>query len=209
MRSVIAFAALMAATPVLAEQDNYIDFNRGKALATAGDCIACHTAPGGQPFAGGLALQTPFGAIMTPNLTPDDATGIGRWSKDNFARAMHEGRRPDGVYLYPAFPYPYYTKVTRQDVDAIYDYLRTLTPVSNTVNRRTLPFPFNIRTAMWGWNALYFTPGVFHARSRPLRGIQPRRLSGRRSRPLRRLPHAAQYVRRQQGRSVPERQSDR
>ena len=161
MRSVIAFLALLAAAPALAEQDNYIDFNRGKALATAGDCVACHTAPGGQPFAGGLALQTPFGVIMTPNLTPDDATGIGRWSRDNFARAMHEGRRPDGVYLYPAFPYPYYTKVTRQDVDAIYDYLRTLTPVSNTVNRRTLPFPFNIRTAMWGWNTLYFTPGTF------------------------------------------------
>lgn len=161
MRAVIAFVALIVAGPALAEQDNYIDFNRGKALATAGDCIACHTAPGGQPFAGGLALQTPFGVIMTPNLTPDDATGIGRWSKDNFARAMHEGRRPDGVYLYPAFPYPYYTKVTRQDVDAIYDYLRTLAPVSNTVNRRTLPFPFSIRTAMSGWNALYFTPGTF------------------------------------------------
>ncbi len=163
MRSLIVLAVLIAAGPALAEQDNYIDFNRGKALATAGDCIACHTAPGGQPFAGGLALQTPFGAIMTPNLTPDDATGIGRWSKDNFARAMHEGRRPDGVYLYPAFPYPYYTKVSRQDVDAIYDYLRTLTPVSNVVNRRTLPFPFSIRSSMWGWNALYFTPGYFAA----------------------------------------------
>ena len=102
---------------------------RGRALATAGDCVACHTAPGGTPFAGGLALATPFGVIMTPNITPDDATGIGRWTKDNFARAMHEGRRPDGAYLYPAFPYPYYTKVTREDTDAIYDYLRTLAPV--------------------------------------------------------------------------------
>jgi mono/diheme cytochrome c family protein len=161
MRGAIAFVALTAAGPVLAEQDNYVDFQRGKALAIAGDCIACHTAPGGRPFAGGLALQTPFGAIMTPNLTPDDATGIGRWSKDNFARAMHEGRRPDGTYLYPAFPYPYYTKVERKDVDAIYDYLRTLTPVSNVVNRRTLPFPFSIRTSMLGWNTLFFSPGYF------------------------------------------------
>jgi len=161
MRSLMALTVLIAAGPALAEQDNYTDFQRGKALATAGDCVACHTAPGGRPFAGGLALQTPFGAIMTPNLTPDDATGIGRWSKDNFARAMHEGRRPDGAYLYPAFPYPYYTKVTRQDVDAIYDYLRTLTPVSNVINRRTLPFPFSIRTLMWGWNTLFFTPGYF------------------------------------------------
>ncbi len=143
----IAFAAWLIADHALAEQDNYADVKRGRALATVGDCIACHTAPGGVPFAGGLALQTPFGPIMTPNLTPDDATGIGRWSKDHFARAT--------------FPYPYYTKVTRQDTDAIYDYLRTLAPVSNSVNRNTLPFPFNIRTAMLGWNALYFTPGYF------------------------------------------------
>jgi mono/diheme cytochrome c family protein len=160
MRTVlIACAAWLAADNALADSDNYVDVMRGRALATVGDCIACHTAPGGVPFAGGLALQTPFGPIMTPNLTPDDATGIGRWSRDNFARAMHEGRRPDGGYLYPAFPYPYYTKVTRQDTDAIYDYLRTLAPVSNSVNRRTLPFPFSIRTAMLGWNALFFSPG--------------------------------------------------
>lgn len=163
IKSVFVFAALLAAGAARAEQDNYTGAMRGKALATVGDCIACHTAPGGRPFAGGFALQTPFGPIMTPNLTPDDATGIGRWSKDNFARAMHEGRRPDGTYLYPAFPYPYYTKVTRQDVDAIYDYLRTLAPVSNSVNRKTLPFPFSVRSSMWGWNRLYFTPGTFVA----------------------------------------------
>src|SRR6201999_2164432 len=74
---------------------------------------------------------------------------------------MHQGRRPDGAYLYPAFPYPYYTKVTRQDTDAIYDYLRTLTPASNVVNRNALPFPFSIRTVMSGWNALFFKPGRF------------------------------------------------
>jgi mono/diheme cytochrome c family protein len=157
----IALAALIAADRAIADPDNYVGVMRGRALVTAGDCIACHTAVGGTPFAGGFVLRTPFGPIITPNITPDDATGIGRWSKDNFARAMHEGRRPDGAYLYPAFPYPYYTKVTRQDTDAIYDYLRTLAPVSNSVNRRTLPFPFNIRTAMLGWNALFFNPGLF------------------------------------------------
>jgi mono/diheme cytochrome c family protein len=163
VEGILVLVALAAAGTAVAEQDNYVDVGRGKALATAGDCIACHTAPGGKPFAGGFALQTPFGPIMTPNLTPDDLTGIGRWSKDNFARAMHEGRRPDSSYLYPAFPYPYYTKVTRADTDAIYDYLRTLAPVSNVVDRRTLPFPFSIRSSMWGWNALYFTPGYFVA----------------------------------------------
>ena len=98
---------------------------------------------------------------MTPNITPDDATGIGRWSKGEFSRAMHEGRGRNGAYLYPAFPYPYFNKVSREDTDAIYDYLRTLAPVTNAVNRRTLPFPFNIRTLMAGWNALFFKPAAF------------------------------------------------
>jgi mono/diheme cytochrome c family protein len=157
----VVLAALLATDNAIADSDKYVDNMRGRALATVGDCVACHTAPGGVPFAGGLALQTPFGVIMTPNITPDDATGIGRWSRDMFARAVHEGRRPDGSYLYPAFPYPYYTKVTRQDTDAIYDYLRALAPVSNSVNRSTLPFPFSIRSAMLGWNALFFSSGDF------------------------------------------------
>jgi mono/diheme cytochrome c family protein len=163
LRHLIALLPLIAAGAAVAEPDNYVDIARGKALVTAGDCVACHTAPGGAPFAGGLALQTPFGAIMTPNITPDNATGIGSWSANDLARAMHEGRRPGGTYLYPAFPYPYYTKVARADVEAIYAYLRSLPAVTNTVNRNTLPFPFNIRLSMMGWNSLFFTPGTFAA----------------------------------------------
>jgi mono/diheme cytochrome c family protein len=159
----IALLPLIAAGGAAAEPDNYVDIARGKALVTAGDCVACHTAPGGTPFAGGLPLQTPFGVIMTPNITPDNATGIGNWSANDLARAMHEGRRPGGTYLYPAFPYPYYTKVSRTDVEAIYAYLRSLPAVANSVNRNTLPFPFNIRPSMSGWNALFFTPGTFAA----------------------------------------------
>jgi mono/diheme cytochrome c family protein len=161
----LSYAALML--PLLgtgvahADSDNYVEVARGKALATAGDCVACHTVKGGAPFAGGLALQTPFGAIMTPNITPDNTTGIGSWSADDLARAMHDGRRPGGGYLYPAFPYPYYTKVTREDVDAIYAYLRTLPPANNSVSRNTLPFPFNIRLSMSGWNGMFFAPGTF------------------------------------------------
>src|SRR5262249_34487105 len=147
----IALASVMPAG-ALADSDNYVEIARGKALATIGDCVACHTAPGGTPFAGGLALQTPFGAIMTPNLPPDTTAGIGSGSAGDFSRAMHEGRRPGGTYLYPAFPYPYYTRVTRADTDAIYAYLRSLAPVVNRVNRNTLPFPFNIRLSMLGWN---------------------------------------------------------
>jgi mono/diheme cytochrome c family protein len=163
LRHLIALLPLIAAGGAVAEPDNYVDIARGKALVTAGDCVACHTAPGGTPFAGGLPLQTPFGVIMTPNITPDNATGIGNWSANDLARAMHEGRRPGGTYLYPAFPYPYYTKVSRADVEAIYAYLRSLPAVSNSVNRNTLPFPFNIRLSMRGWNALFFTPGTFAA----------------------------------------------
>ena len=156
--ALIGLSALHSAN---ADPDNYVAIARGRALATVGDCVACHTATQGEAFAGGLSLTTPFGNIMTPNLTPDVATGIGRWSADDFARAMHEGIRPDGGHLYPAFPYTYYTKVTREDTDAIYAFLRSLTPVSNAVDRSTLPFPFSIRASMIGWNALFFTPGVF------------------------------------------------
>jgi mono/diheme cytochrome c family protein len=161
LRHLLALALIAAPSAALADSDNLIEITRGKALVTAGDCAACHTAPGGVPFAGGLALQTPFGAIMTPNITPDNATGIGSWSADDFARAMHEGKRPGGTRLYPAFPYTYYTKVTRADSDAILAYLRSLDPVSNSVNRNTLPFPFSIRSSMAAWNALFFTPGAF------------------------------------------------
>ena len=161
LRHLILLLPLFAIGGATADPDSYVDVMRGKALAIAGDCVACHTAKGGAPFAGGLALQTPFGAIMTANITPDNGTGIGSWSADDFARAMHEGRRPGGTYLYPAFPFPYYTKVTRSDLDALYAYLRTLPPVENRVSRNTLPFPFNIRMSMIGWNMLFFTPGEF------------------------------------------------
>ena len=161
LRHLILLSPLFAVGGATADPDSYVDVMRGKALAIAGDCVACHTAKGGAPFAGGLALQTPFGAIMTANITPDNGTGIGSWSADDFARAMHEGRRPGGTYLYPAFPFPYYTRVTRSDLDALYAYLRTLPPVENRVSRNTLPFPFNIRMSMVGWNMLFFTPGEF------------------------------------------------
>lgn len=160
----VALGALVAALvshPAQSDPDNYSQVERGRYLAIAGDCVACHTAAGGQPYAGGRDLATPFGTIMTANLTPDGATGIGRWTPDDFYRAMHEGKRPDGAQLYPAFPYPFYTKVTRADSDAIFAFLQQLPPTSNAVDRNTLPFPFNIRTAMLAWNALFFTPGEF------------------------------------------------
>ena len=133
----------------------------GEYLATAGDCVSCHTAPGGQPFAGGLKMKTPFGYLLSPNITPDAATGIGSWSKDDFFRALHDGINKKGQDLYPAMPFTSYTKVSREDIDAIYDYLRTVKPVNNAVKVNQLDFPFNIRSSMLVWRELFFTRGFF------------------------------------------------
>jgi mono/diheme cytochrome c family protein len=134
---------------------------QGRYLATAGDCISCHTRPQGVPFAGGLPITTPFGVIYSANITPDVGTGIGAWSEREFARALHEGIAADGRYLYPAFPYTAYTKVTDQDVQAIYAYLRSLAPVRYTPPPNELRFPFNSRGLLAGWNLLYLQSGRY------------------------------------------------
>lgn len=134
---------------------------RGEYLARAGDCVSCHTAPGAAPFAGGLRLDTPFGYMLSPNITPDPDTGIGRWSSADFYRALHDGVNKHGKDMYPTMPYDFYTKVTRADVDALYAYLRTVKPVRNAVDINHLYFPFNQRWAMGVWRELYFTEGTF------------------------------------------------
>lgn len=133
----------------------------GEYLARAGDCVACHTARGGAPFAGGVEIQTPFGRMVSPNITPDLATGIGTWTADDFYRAMHEGRSKDGTLLYPAFPYTSYTRMTRADSDAIYAYLRSIPPVTRKNAPHALEFPYNQRVLLRAWRALYFTPGTW------------------------------------------------
>lgn len=134
---------------------------RGEYLARAGDCMACHTARGGAAFAGGLALATPFGTVYTSNLTPDDETGIGTWSSADFWRALHNGRAKSGRLLYPAFPYTNYTKVTREDSDALYAWLRTLAPVHQPDRPNALRWPYDTQVALAVWRALYFTPGTY------------------------------------------------
>lgn len=131
---------------------------RGAYLVHAGDCLACHTATGGTPLAGGRPIDTPFGRLVTPNITFDPVHGIGRFSADDFWRALHNGRAPDGRFYYPAFPFPSYTNVSRADADAIYQYLRSLTPSTNQVVQVELDFPFNLRALMVVWRALYFKP---------------------------------------------------
>jgi mono/diheme cytochrome c family protein len=107
---------------------------RGQYLTRAADCVACHTAPRGKQFAGGRAFKLPFGTLYSPNITPDRETGIGGWSDEDFVRALHEGVGRDGRYLYPAFPYPSYTLMTRNDVLAIKAYLLSLKPVRPDVS---------------------------------------------------------------------------
>ncbi len=134
---------------------------RGEYLARAGDCVSCHTAPGGEPFAGGLRLDTPFGYMLAPNITPDPDTGIGRWSGEDFYRALHHGVNKRGQDMYPTMPYDFYTRVTRADVDALYAYLRTVKPARNAVDVNHLDFPFNQRYAMGVWRELYFREGTY------------------------------------------------
>jgi mono/diheme cytochrome c family protein len=134
---------------------------RGKALTTAADCASCHTADPARPFAGGKPIDTPFGRIYSPNLTPDRDTGLGAWSDAAFYRALHDGVAPDGSRYYPAFPYPNFTKMTRDDVMAIRAYLATLAPVHNRPPPPQLRWPLNYRVLMRGWNFLFFRPGIF------------------------------------------------
>ena len=136
------------------------DIARGKALTVAGDCASCHTADPAKPFAGGKRIDTPFGSIYAPNLTPDRETGLGAWSADEFYRALRFGVARDGSRYYPAFPYPNFTRLTRQDIFAIRAYLATLTPVSNPPRAPELRWPFNYRVVMRGWNWLFFQPGI-------------------------------------------------
>lgn len=134
---------------------------RGAELAALGNCDVCHTAPGGRLLAGGRALPTPFGTIHATNITPDAETGIGNWSEAAFLRAMRHGIRRDGAYLYPAFPYDHFTRVSDEDDKAIYAYLMTRDPVRLPPPANDLPFPLNMRSVMFGWNLLFLRTGPF------------------------------------------------
>ncbi|MBU6464106.1 MAG: cytochrome c [Bradyrhizobium sp.] len=133
---------------------------RGKALTDAGGCAGCHTSDPAKPFAGGKRIVTSIGAIYSSNLTPDRDTGIGAWSDQDFRRALREGVAPDGSGYYPVFPYPYFTRLTRDDIQAIRAYLATLTPVHNPIPSPELRWPLNYRVLLRGWDWLFFKPGI-------------------------------------------------
>lgn len=166
----LAGLALVSAS-LLANAQNAVgdQVKRGQYLATAADCIACHTVDAKKPFAGGYAIATPFGTIYGPNITPDKATGIGNWSDDEFVRALHEGIGKHGEHLYPAFPYTSFTKLSRDDVLAIKAYLFSLPAINQQTPANPLSFPFNQRAILWGWKLFNFTPGRMPDNTDPAR----------------------------------------
>jgi mono/diheme cytochrome c family protein len=155
----VSYLALPEATPGSSFDQRAV--TTGAHLAAIGNCIDCHTAPEGHPYAGGRALKTPFGTIYGTNITPDPDTGIGRWSEAAFARAMREGVDREGRHLYPAFPYDHYTKLTDEDIGALYAFFMTREPVRAVTPPNEVPFPFNVRGLIAVWKRMYFEPGVF------------------------------------------------
>ena len=152
---------LGAAVAARADAPNADTVKRGEYLARAGDCFSCHTKEGQSELSGGRLLPTPFGAISSPNITPDADTGIGKWSDDDFYKVLHDGIGKQGEYIYPVMPFDHYTKVTRDDVMAIKAYLFSLKPVHAPRVPNQLDFPFNIRTGLLAWRTLYFHEGTF------------------------------------------------
>ncbi len=161
LRVAVVAAAMLAPGGARAAVPDAELVKQGQYLARAGDCIACHTEPGGQMFAGGRAMPTPFGTLYSTNITPDPETGIGKWTADQFYALMHTGRSPDGGLIYPAMPFGNYTKVTRADSDAIFAYLRSVPPVHRPNRANDLRFPYNNRSLILGWRTLFFTEGEY------------------------------------------------
>lgn len=157
--------ALVSTTITMAQESNpaaQADIvARGEYLARAGDCIACHTAPEKPMFSGGRAMPTPFGTLYTSNITPDAETGIGKWTAGQFYRSLHAGRFPNGGLLYPAMPFGSYTKVTREDSDAIFAYLKSIRPERQANRPHDLRFPYDNRSLILGWRTLFFSEGAF------------------------------------------------
>ena len=151
--------ALAWSAPGLAQGDA----KRGEYLANAAGCLGCHTdnKKDAVPYAGGRALNTPFGTFYGPNISPHPQAGLGRWSEADFIRALREGRRPDGANYYPAFPYPSFTRIADADLRDLWAYLRTLPPSARPSQPHDLGFIFRWRLLLWPWKWLFFTPGAF------------------------------------------------
>ena len=156
-------ATALLAQSIADSTPNAAQLRRGQYLVAAGDCMSCHIREGGEPFAGGLGLKTPFGLIYSANITSDRETGIGNWTSEQFYHAMHDGIDDEGRNLYPAFPYPWFRRASRQDDDAILAYLKTTPAVHYTPPANDLPFPLNYRFMVKGWNLLFLNAQDFQS----------------------------------------------
>jgi mono/diheme cytochrome c family protein len=158
--SFVALLAILFSSGVLAQGDA----QRGLYISKAAGCLGCHTEekPDALPYAGGRELKTPFGTFYGPNITPHPQAGIGRWSEQDFFRAMRQGERPDGAHYYPAFPYTSFTRITDQDLRDLWAYLRSLPPSNRESRAHDLQWPYRWRWLIWGWKRLFFSPGPFH-----------------------------------------------
>ena len=170
----IGITISMAGVAYAAEQPAHGDaaIERGRYLAIAADCGACHTAPGGKPFAGGLPIGTPLGTIYSTNITPSANFGIGRYTEEEFSQALRHGIRGDGAHLYPAMPYTSYARFTDEDTHALYLYFaKAVEPIDARAPETQLPFPMNIRLSMLGWNLLFLDAKVFAPDSRDRKSV--------------------------------------
>jgi len=150
----IAWLAIASPQAMAADIDPLVA--QGDYLAKASDCTACHTAPGGKAFAGGLAIASPVGTIYSSNITPSKTAGIGLYTRDQFAAALRKGVRRDGANLYPAMPYTAYAVLSDPDIDALYAYfMKGVEPVDGAAPKTSLPFPMNIRLSMMAWNLIF------------------------------------------------------
>jgi alcohol dehydrogenase (quinone), cytochrome c subunit len=164
IKHLVASLAFTLSLPLLAHAAANDDplVARGAYLAKVGDCVACHSAPKGKPFAGGLPMTTPMGNIYTTNITPDPDTGIGKWSEEDFEKALRQGVAKDGHNLYPAMPYTSYAKVRDDDVKALYAYfMKGVAPVTQANRPSDIPFPLNMRWPLKFWNMVFLDKGVY------------------------------------------------
>ena len=199
----ILFLCVASACGPAGAQSSPDTIARGKALAEAADCAGCHTADPAKPFAGGKRIDTPFGGIYSPNLTPDRDTGLGAWSDDDFRRALRDGVAPDGSRYYPAFPYPYFTKLTREDIarDPRLSRNAGTGPQHHTVAGAALAAELSDPDT--GLERAVLSARPVRAEPVEKRGMESRRLSGPERSALRRLPYPQEHVRRRQAPAGP------